>query len=54
MHPWVQVWKAGFIYTGYYIKLKKELGLLALKNGNSKLSRNVGNYQSTVRNIPEE
>jgi len=54
MHPWVQVWKTAFICTGNCIKLKRELELLTLKNCNSKLSRNVGNYQYTVRNIPEE
>jgi hypothetical protein len=47
--------KTAFIQTGYchYIE-KNELELLTLKNGNNKLSRNVGNYQSTARNIPEE
>ena len=54
MQPWLQVWKTAFIYTGYCIKLKKELELLTLKNGNNKLSRNFAKYQSTVRNIPEE
>jgi hypothetical protein len=30
------------------------LNCLALEDGTDRVSRNVGNYQSTLRNIPEE
>jgi hypothetical protein len=40
-----------FIYRR--IGTRRNLECLTLQDGKYKLSRNVGNYQSTLRNIPE-
>jgi hypothetical protein len=41
------------VQTSYSIHLR-ETDCLTLENGKDRLSRNVGNYEPTLRNIPEE